>query len=235
MKKGFSLLENLVGLTVFFLIVCGTLEFFGTARRVFFRLRAREESCQAAWAALDRIRADVLAAGQGLARPMRLGLVSGFEQADGRWVLLRAGAAPRLTADAVSGQTRLTVSQTEETWSGRILAVFEANHGEIVEIQSSADGILELSTPLASGYRSACASVAILQKTTLYLDDEQHILRRKADASPAQPLCENVHSFDLAFEAGRALAAVRLALASAPEKSYALTILARNTALGNRF
>ena len=234
MRKGFSLLESLVGLVIFLFLICGSLEFFGTARRVFFRLRAREENSQAAWAALDKIRTDVRLAGQGLARPMRLGLVSAFEQDDGKWVLVRGGSAPLLTADAAPGQTMLMVNETEEAWAGRTICLFDRTHGETAPILSSGGGILELASPLANAYRAAETSAAVLQKTTLYLEDAQGVLRRKADASPAQPLCEDVDSFEFSLDAQGCLASVRLAHTSAPEKHYVLKILARNAALGRR-
>jgi type II secretory pathway pseudopilin PulG len=234
MRKGFSLLESLVGIVVFLFIICGSLEFFGTARRVFFRLRDREESSQAAWAAMEKIQTDVRLAGQGLARPMRLGLVSAWEHDDGKSILIRGGSGPRLTADAAPGQTMLMVSETEESWAGRTVCLFNKTIGETALVLSSGGGILELASPLANGYRAAETSTVVLQKTTLYLDDAQGVLRRKADASPAQPLCEDVDAFEFSFDASSCLAAVRLALASAPEKPYVLKTLARNAALGRR-
>ena len=71
---------------------------------------ARARAAQAAWAALDRIRSDVLLAGRGLVRPMRLGIVAPAEEAGGRWVLVRAGAAPVLTAGPRAGETTVAVA-----------------------------------------------------------------------------------------------------------------------------
>jgi len=232
MKKGFSLIESLLATIISLLFICASLEFFGTARRVFFRLRDRQERSQAAWAALDKIRADLRAAGFGLVRPTRLGLVSGFEQDGEKWILIRSGGEPALSADAWAGQTTLAVNQADESWAGRTICLFDRTRGETAQVRSSEDGTLELAGPLLNDYRAGETGAVVLQKTTLYLDPAQHVLRRKADASPAQPLLENVGSFVLSIDAGRCLAEVRLSLGAAPEKIYALSILARNAALG---
>jgi hypothetical protein len=234
MRKGFSLLESLLASLIFLLIMCGSLEFFGTARRVFFRLRDRQENSQAVWSALEKIRSDLVSAGEGLARPMRLGLVSGIERDGDRWVLTREGKRSALTADAASGQTTLAVNAAEEDWAGRTLCLFDQFQGETIGVRNAGDGLLELESPLAHGYRGTDTVALILQKTVVYLDEGQSVLRRKADASPAQPLLENVLSFDMAFDFAKCLAELRLTVGPAPEKSYALSILARNAALGMR-
>jgi hypothetical protein len=128
-SPGFSLLEALLSLTIFFLIFAGSLEFFGTARRVFFRLLSRQENHQAAWAALDRIRSDVLLAGRGLVRPMRLGIVAPAEEAGGRWVLVRAGAAPVLTAGPRAGETTVAVAGANPDWAGKTLCLYDRTRG----------------------------------------------------------------------------------------------------------
>jgi len=233
--RGFSLLESLISLLIFFLIFAGSLEFFGTVRRVFFRLQSRQENRQAAWAALDKIRTDVLAAGQGLARPMRLGLLAPVEQIDGRWVLVRTEASPPLSADPRTGWTTLAVVESDEDWAGRTVCLYDKIKGETAIIRSSENGILTLSSPLQYDYLASESAAAVLRTTAVYLDAGQNVLRRKTDSSPAQPLLEDVCSFAFFFDSGTCLAETRLSLASEPEESYALKILARNAALGKPF
>ncbi|MBN1940274.1 MAG: hypothetical protein JW843_11860 [Candidatus Aminicenantes bacterium] len=234
MRKGFSLLESLIGLTIMFLVVWGSLESFGTARRVFYRLRLRQENSQAAWAALDKIRFDVRLAGRGLSRPLRLGLLSAFETAEEKWTMMRAGDRPVLQADVAAGQTTLKVNVAGEDWAGRTLCLFDRSHGETATIAGSGGGFVDLSAPLVRAYRAAETTAVVLLRTTIYLDGGTSILRRKADASPAQPLCEGVDSFVFSLDAARCLASVRLALVSSPEKSYDLSIMAENAALGKQ-
>ena len=231
-SPGFSLLEALLSLTIFFLIFAGSLEFFGTARRVFFRLLSRQENHQAAWSALDRIRSDVLLAGRGLVRPMRLGIVAPAEEAGGRWVLVRAGAAPVLTAGPRAGETTVAVAGANPDWAGKTLCLYDRTRGEKAVILEAVGGILTLSSPLDCDYRIPEASAAVLQTTSLFLDAGQGVLRRKSDSSSAQPLLEDVHSFTFIYDSETCLAEARLSLASAPEEFHALKILARNALLG---
>jgi hypothetical protein len=234
MRKGFSLLESLIGLTIMFLVVCGSLESFGTARRVFYRLRLRQENSQAAWAALDKIRFDIRLAGQGLLRPMRLGLVSAFEADGSTWVFYRGGGQTILLSDASAGQTYLEADAVGEDWDGRTVCLFDRTKGETAVVVAAAGGRLELAEPLTRAYPAAETRVIVLRQTSFYLDGGTNILRRKADASPAQPLCEGVGAFSLSLDSDRFLAEVRLSLSSAPEKIYGLSILAPNAALGPR-
>lgn len=229
---GFTLLESLIGMLIFFLVICGSLEFFGTSARVFSRLLGRQENRQAAWAALDRIRADVREAGSGLARAIRLGVLSGFEQADDRLTLVAAEASPALDTDAAAGTMVLSVSGAAEEWAGRALCLCDRINGETAVISSAGDGRLTLAEPLRRGYRAAETSLAVLRKTGVYLDAGSNVLRRKIDASPAQPLLEDVQTLALSVDSAGGLVRARLSLISAPEEFYALQILARNTALG---
>jgi len=230
--RGFTLLESLVGMVIFLLVICGSLEFFGTSARIFSRLLGRQENRQAAWAALDRIRADIREAGRGLARPIRLGVLSGFEQADDRWILVAAEANLALRADPAAGTTILSVSDAVGDWAGRALCLCDGRKGETAVISSAGNGTLALAAPLLQSYRAAETSSAVLRKTAVYLDAGSHILRRKIDSSPAQPLLEDVQTFALSVDSAGDLAMVRLSLSSAPEEFYALKILARNAALG---
>ena len=230
--QGFSLLEGLLSLSVFFLIFAGSLEFFGTARRVFFRLQSRQELRQGAWAALDKIRTDVQAAGRGLARPIRLGVLAPYERIDGRWVLVQAETSPALLADPRAGGASITVASSPADWAGRKICVCDKTKGETAVIQSSENGILTLAMPLRWDYRAAETSVSILRTTALYLDDGQGVLRRKIDSSPAQPLLEDVSLFDFLIDSRTCLAEACLSLAPEPEVIHALKILARNAALG---
>lgn len=93
-RDGFTLVEALIGLALSLIVIASGLEFFGLAQRAFFRLKAREEAGQAAAAALDRMRIDLLHAGRGLAAEMAAGLVEAV-RADSAG-LTTVSAAPSL-------------------------------------------------------------------------------------------------------------------------------------------
>jgi len=232
MKKGFSLLESLLGFLIFSLIILGSLEFFGTVQTVFFRLQSSQENRQAAWVALERIRTDFVLAGQGLVRPMRLGLINGVDREGETWILVRANRVAKLTADLLSGRTEMNVTDAGPDSAGRTLCLFDEAKGETAVIQAAGDGILTLATPLRFDYRAAETQVIILQKISIYLDASKGVLRRKSDGASAQPLLEEVQAFTLGFDPASCLALAQISLASAPEEFYEIQILAKNAALG---
>ena len=67
--RGFSLFECLIGLALSLFIVCACLEFFGAAQKSYFRLKDKEEAAQSALAAMDKIRVDILRAGEACDGP----------------------------------------------------------------------------------------------------------------------------------------------------------------------
>lgn len=230
-RRGFTLIESLIGMLVFFMVICGSLEFFGTSTRVFSRLLGRQENRQAAWAALERIRSDIREAGSGLARAIRLGVLKGFEQIDDRWILISAAAGPALSAAPAAGATVLAANETDKDWIGRELCLHDGSGGEIAVISGVGEGTLTLAAPLQRIYRAEETELSVLRKTALYLDSGSAVLRRKIDASPAQPLLEEVDTLTLSIDSSGCLFQARLSLSSAPEEFYALKILARNAAL----
>lgn len=92
--SGFTLIEALVGLALALFVLSAGVEFFGLALRSFHRLKTREEAGQAALAALDRMRIDLLHAGRGLAEEMATGTVEAV-RADASG-LTTVSAAPSL-------------------------------------------------------------------------------------------------------------------------------------------
>jgi hypothetical protein len=231
-QNGYSLLESLLSLVIFLLIILGSMEFFATIRTVFFRLQAKQETRQSAWIALEKIRTDLLLAGQGLTRPIRMGLVAGVENKGEIWILVRANRSLSLISDPIAGGTSLEVLDADEDMSGRSLCLFDETKGETILISTAGDGRLTPSAPLRYSYRAEEAKVIVLQKTSIYLDSGKNVLRHKTDGASAQPLLEDVHSFALSFDQGTCLAAAQIAFSSAPEDFYEIKIMARNVALG---
>ena len=81
--RGFTLVECLIGLSLSFFVVCACLEFFGAAQKSYFRLKEKEEASQSALAALDKMSADILRAGEGLVLPVSLGLIEPVAESGG--------------------------------------------------------------------------------------------------------------------------------------------------------
>ena len=229
MRKGFSLLESLLSLSLTLVIVLACLEFFGVSRAFFFRLKDRSEKRQAALAALDLIRDDVQRAGQGLSSPISLGLVQGLAT-DGRLRTERYEKDLFLSADIQPGQTSATVKDAEGLKRKRRLCLFQGQQGQLLEILSVQDKTLTL-TPAAEAYYGKEESrLLLLEVVDYYLDDQTGVIRRKENAGSGQPLLEDASLLEYTLEANSRLVTIRLALRSQEEKIYEISVLPKNLA-----
>lgn len=97
-RPGFTLIEALIGLALSLFVISSGVAFFGLAQRSFLRLKEREEAGQAAAAALDRMRIDLLHAGRGLAEEIAAGTVEA----------VRADASELTTVSAAPSRETVT-------------------------------------------------------------------------------------------------------------------------------
>jgi hypothetical protein len=231
---GFSLLEFLVGLTLSFFVVLAALEFFGAARRSYVRLKGREEAAQGAAGALDKMRVDILRAGQGLARATALGLVEPVAESGGALELVRAEEELALTADVRAGETLLPLVRTGEAKPGREICVEDGTEGEILTVASVSAGAAVLSSPLSHDFPRDGTSVLLLERVVLSLDARQGVLRRKVNLSSAQPLLENVRAAEFRADRTANLVRARFSLGPQGDATYELCLFPKNPALAGR-
>jgi len=230
-RKGFSLIEALLSLTFFLMIILSSFEFFGTVRRIFFRLKDAQERSESAAAALEKMRMDVLHAGRGLAQPMAMGIVSAVELKNEVLGLTIGEKTYSLTADLQAGQTTLPLLDTEGLRAGREVCVFGGGRGEILGLQSVDESSATVSSPLISSYPQDQTRVVLLQKISFYLERGTSILRRKVNSSPGQPLIEGVRLFGFSYDGISNLIKVQIGLEKEPEKIHELFMLPKNVAL----
>jgi len=95
-RRGFTLIEFLISLSLMLIIVLAGFEFFGQARTLFFKLKEAEESEEAALAALDKIRIDLTRGGRGLSVPMGMGLLEAVRADPERLTVLSSDGSYRL-------------------------------------------------------------------------------------------------------------------------------------------
>ncbi|HSA94520.1 MAG TPA: type II secretion system protein [Acidobacteriota bacterium] len=227
---GFTLIEALVGLALALFIFSTGVEFFGLAARAFFRLRAREEAGQAALAALDRIRIDLLHAGRGLAAEMAAGLL---EAARADAAGLRTVSAERslaLASDVVPGATRLALVSTAGIAAGAAIALRDGPAAEVRTVVGLEPGAARLDAPVAGRYSSASAAVSLLESVT-YSTDAARILRRRVNGGSAQPLLEDVRTAVWTYDPETHLARVRLEVDVEGADPHEATIFIKNAAL----
>lgn len=236
-RKGFSLIESLISLSLFLVIVVSSLEFFAYTRTHFKNLKEEQETNQAAYAALDKTRIDLLHGGSGLLIPAQLGLLDCMVENNGRITIYAKEKELSLLNDLISGQTKIFLKNTKEIKKDTELCIFDANKGEVKSIASVHKDSLVLLFPLDFTYQKETTSVILLEKISLYLDEAKKILRRKVNNSPSQPLCEDVTFFDFDYEKSSNLASLRLGLNSEyknKERVYEISVFPKNMALAFR-
>jgi prepilin-type N-terminal cleavage/methylation domain-containing protein len=230
-KPGFTLVECLVGLALSLIVVTAGLEFFVRAERAFVRLKEREEAGQAALAALDRMRIDLLHAGRGLAAEMGLGLV---EAAEATLSELRTTSLEKelaLAAAAGAGDTRLSLVSTADIAAGQRIALREGGAGEVRTVVRVETGAADLDAPLARSYAPATARLSLLERVAYFLDGPAGILRRRVNAAPAQPLLENAAAAAWSLDPAAPLVRIRLELDIEGAHPHEATVFLKNPVL----
>jgi len=233
-SRGFSLLECLIGLALSLLVVCACLQFFAAAGRSYFNLRDKEEAAQSATAALDKMRVDILRAGQGMGPVAALGIAETPAEPGGGLLLTRAEASYSLTAGLAPGDTRIPLTSAAGLKPGREVLVANSENGEVRTISAVAAGAVTVSPPLEGAYARDRASLVLLERVSLTLDGRPGVLRRKVNSSSAQPLLENAASARFSVDRAANLVRVRFSLASQGDADYELCLFPKNPALAGK-
>lgn len=230
-KKGFSLIESLICVSLFLIIVLTSLEFFDFTRNIFLKLKSKQESREAVIAALDKMKIDLLKGGSGLLEPIQLGLCEGITQEKDVLIILHKAKNLSLLNDLFEGQTQITLKSTYKVKKGMELCFFDSSKGEVKSISSVIKKDIVISSPLEYSYLKEKTGIILLKKISLFLDKNKKILRRKVNSSPSQPLLEETSIFDFTYEKTTNLASLRLALQSNKEKVYEIFVFPKNTAI----
>jgi len=233
--RGFSLIEMLVGLAISLFIFLAALEFFGLTRDLFLKIKSAEEEAQAAAAALDKIRIDLLRAGSGLVDPIRQGTVEGIVVDENSLHVYRLDETYALGADIAAGDSEAVLAAAISSSSGlrpaREICLTSENHSELRVVSACSGRTVVLSVPFECSYPQDEGRLLLLEKTTLFLDEPSVTLRRKVNASSPQPLLDAVVRFECSFEPESKLARAGFVLAANQEKKYELWILPKNLGL----
>ena len=232
-RRGFSLIDSLIGLTLTLLILVSSVEFFGLGRRVFFKLKEAQEESLSVLAVLEKIRLDAGRAGAGLQTPIGLGLVTGLEIHDSTLTLTSEDKGLSLNQDPAAGQTKLACDGIEDLAKGRTLCIFDDGQGEVHPIASVGRGFVMLSSPLLHSYKKEETQILALEVISYYHDAAGQVLRRKVNSSSGQPLLEDVSAWDVRPSGDLPLITVGIQLRS-KEKRYETSFLPKNMALAKK-
>ena len=232
-QRGFSLLEGIISLFLFLLVILFSLDCFLSLREHFIKLKESETSQTAVYAALDRMRQDLFDAGLGLTEAMLLQILEGISEEHGRLVVLRKDENLTLGGPLFSGQQRIFTIDAKKIKKGQLIVLLNPYGGEVFSVISTDQNGVVIDSPLASNYFVDSTQFILLRRISLYLDDVKGVLRRKVNASPAQPLLEDVASFAFEYTKDSNLVRLDLALIGDKEKRYETTVFPKNTAMAS--
>ncbi len=230
-RKGFTLVELLIGMTLFLVILVAGVEFFGHARGLFFKLKEAEEDAQAAYSALDRIRLDLIRGGRGLSEAIGQGLLSAIDAGPERLTILSSEGARALGLDLSPGGDRTVLDTTEGIKRGDSVCFLEGSLGEVRGVAAVEGDALVLDIPVEAGYSAGACRVLPVEKVSYYLESHDGVVRRQVNSSPAQPLIEDVGDFRFSYDLPSNLASVVLGLAPHKERNYGIFVFPKNAVL----
>lgn len=230
-RAGFTLIEALIALSLSVLLIAAALAAAAHAHAVFARLKDREEASLDALAALDRMRIDLLHAGRGLALESALGIIETVRLTDEEMRTVCQERPLTLAAEARAGDSKLSLESTSGIAAGQAVAVIEGDAGEVRTVASVDRAAVTLREPLERDYTLAGASVSLLETVVYSLDRRAGILRRRANASSAQPLLENAAEARWTLDPAARTVRVRLAVNLKGAKAYETIVFLKNSAL----
>jgi hypothetical protein len=235
-RKGFSAIEASLSLALFLMVLLAAFEFFGITRDLFFKLKNAQEENQTAMAALDKMRIDLLRAGAGLLEPVRQGVIEGIATEGHALVVTRSARTFSLVQDLPPGESRISLETTTDLGPGKGVCIFDGGKTEVKTVTSVEGKSIHLDTPLEGSYSKDETKLALLERTSLFLDDSKSCLRRKVNASSPQPLLDNALSFEFGYDGQGNLARVSFAVKSnlrkRKERKYELLVYPKNLSLG---
>ena len=230
-KRGISFIETLLSMTLFLFIIMGVLEVFSLSRDHFLEIKTSQEANTAAYSSLDKIKADLQQCGKGFTEISFLDIVSPLEVENNILTCRNVEKRFPLKNPLTAGQTRISLLDISDFKKGKELYFAGTAFGEIKTIVSVDSTGITLSSSLINSYTVDISELNLLNKISFYLDKNKKVLRRKVNSSPAQPLCEDVASFECFYSSDTNLVNIRLSLTQNPEKFYEISIFPKNTAL----
>jgi prepilin-type N-terminal cleavage/methylation domain-containing protein len=229
--RGFTLVELLIALSLMLVITLAGFGFFGQAHSLFFKLKDAVDDSQDALSGLDKMRIDLIKAGEGLPYRAESGLPEGLSVDADILTIIRAQDDFGLARDIGPGDQRVDLESSEGLKAGSEICVVGPDGGEAAEVLRVEGNTLILGSSFGQGYGKESTRVSSLEKISYFLDAVDGVLRRRVGSGSAQPLIEDVESFLFSYDKPGNLVAVSFALASRKEKTYDLCLFPKNIRL----
>jgi hypothetical protein len=158
--------------------------------------------------------------------PQKLRILNSLELKDNTITIRSKEKDLSLAGDLVSGSTRITLNSTSGVKKGQELSIHDGTKGETVVIWAVDKKSVVLSSPISFSYSQMATEVLLVKRISIYLDQKGQILRRKVNASPAQPLLEEVTSIVFSYDDASNLANVDLK--TPEERTYEISVFPKN-------
>jgi len=229
-ERGFSLLELLLVLSLSLLVFLAAFEFFGITRGFFSKLKSAEEDNLAIQAALGKLRIDLLRAGFGLEQAIAAGVIEGITATNSLVVLSLEGGYS-LAANCAAGENRVTLERASGIGPSRAVCLADEVKAERCRVAALEGHTVVLSEPLKNSYTTEDARLLLLEEVSYFLDEDTSILRRKVNASPAQPLLDNAGLFEFVYLKQDNLVSFKLADKKHTERAHGLSVFPKNLGL----
>ena len=230
LRTGMSLIETLIGLSIFLVITTAALEGYAALREHFHRARDEAEIREGIYAALTTMRIDLNEAGRGLARAVSLGLIEGFRPEEAGFHVSSLDTRLEAVSDLTAGQTSLALRSAAEVRRGRRICLLQGFRGETAEIASVSGNRILLCSPLENGYDRDRMRILLLREVACFCDQE-NTLRRRVNNSSAQPLMEETAGLRVEKTGSGPLVRVSLCHSREKEHTHELAVVLKNLAL----
>jgi len=229
--SGFSLIESLITMSLFLFIVLATMDFYAFTRNKFQKVKEEQETSEAVFSALDKMKTDITEGGLGLLIPAELGVLKAISDSNGSLIVLSREKQLLPCSDLVPGQTRINLVSTSEIRKGRELCFFNSNKAEIKSVSLVERDSIVLSSPIDFSYSKENSSVIMIRKVSLFFDESKQVLRRKVNTSSAQPLLEETTFFGFDYDETSNLLKLSVSTRLNKEKRYEISVFPKNVAL----
>lgn len=231
-RPGFTLIESLISLSLFTIFTLACLEFFSHARMIFAKMKDNFEVTESIYFTLDRIRLDLHCGGQGLLTPINLSVLEPFTFTPDRISVFSSEKKIESKETLVPGQTHIELENIQGLKKNRMICIFNSKYGEIKTISGIDSTGISLSTQLENLYQPESTTILLVRTTSFYLDEPNHILRRKINNSPAQPLLEDVQEFEFGFVQDKnKIIFIRFQMNNEEDKFYEINFIPKNSIL----
>jgi hypothetical protein len=232
-RPGFTLIESLISLSLSTLIILSCLEFFSHTRALFTKLKEKFQTTESIFFTLDRIRFDLQCGGQGLQKPINLKILEPFSMTDDQFIIFSREKEITLEGNLVPGQTHIQIKDIRGLKEGHLICIFDHQQGEINKISGIDSTGIDLSAQIENSYHFDSTTMLLVRTVSLYVDERNHILRRKVNNSPAQPLMEDIMKFKCFYRENSRLLYIQIQINKEEDKFYEISFVPKNSTMAS--